>query len=69
MIAGAPSVVGKVHAEWRALRSGIVGEIAAVSSVGTLALKKVPADGDLGRVVLIHACEATRARPCKVKSD
>jgi hypothetical protein len=38
MIAGAPSVVGKVHAEWRALRSRIVGEIAAVSGVGTLAL-------------------------------
>ena len=67
VVASAAPVVGKVHAERCTLRGGIVGEIASVSGVRTLALKIVPANGNLGGVVLIHASETTGACACKSK--
>lgn len=54
-------VVGKVNTEGSTLRSRVVRQIASFGGVGTVALKEVPADGDLGGVVLVHASKASVA--------
>lgn len=61
VIAVAASVVGKMYTKRRALRCWIMRQLAVVGVVGTVALQEVPTDGDLGRVMLIHACQATTA--------
>lgn len=55
----AAAIVGEVHTERCTLWCWVVRKVAGVGSVGALALEKVPANGDLGRVVLIHARKAT----------
>lgn len=63
-----PTVISKVHAERRAFWSRIVRESTSFRCVGTVALQEVPADGDLGGIVLIHASQATIASTCCCKS-
>lgn len=41
-----------------------MGKAAALSSVGTIAMQKVPTDGDLVWVVPIHTSKATAACTC-----
>jgi hypothetical protein len=42
-------------------------ELAGVGVVGAVALKEVPADGDLRCIVLVHACQTTATGTCKIK--
>lgn len=58
-LARAPPLVEEMQAEGCALRGRVVREVAGIGRVRAVVLKEVPADGDLGGVVLIHACEAT----------
>lgn len=59
--ARAAALVEEVQTERGAFRRGVVGEVARLGGVGAVALQKVPADGDLGGVVLIQAGEAAAA--------
>lgn len=42
-----------------------MGKVACFSSVGTVAVQKVPTDGDLVGVMLIHASESTTTGACR----
>lgn len=61
VVAGAPSIVCKVHTERRAFGDWIVGKVACFSGAGTIAMQKVPADCDLVGIMLIHASQPTTA--------
>lgn len=66
---GAASIVGEVDTERGTFGSWIVREVARFSSTCTVALKIVPADGDLGRVMSIRACKATTASTCEKERE
>lgn len=57
----ATALVEKMNTERRAFRCGIMRELASFGSLGTRVLKKVPADGNLGWVMLVHAGESAIA--------
>lgn len=60
-----PPFVQEMHTEGGSLGGGVVRQIACFGRAGAIALEEIPADGDLGRVVLIHARQAAIARTCK----
>lgn len=62
--ARAAPLVEKVNTYRRPLGCRVVRQLTSLGRVGATVLQKVPADGDLGRVVLIHACEAAVAGTC-----
>lgn len=64
-VAVAPAVVGKMDAQRSTLRCRVVRELASVDVIGAVALQKVPADGDFGCVVLVHASKTTTASTCE----
>jgi hypothetical protein len=64
-VASAATVVGKMYTEGCTFRCRVVRERASVNVVGAVALKKVPADSDLGRIMLVHASETTTTGTCK----
>lgn len=45
----------------------IMGELTSFGGVGTRVLKEIPANGNLGRVMLVHACEPAVASTCGSK--
>jgi hypothetical protein len=57
----ATTIVGKMHASRRAFRSWIMGEIAGFGAIGASSLGERPTEGDLIRVMLIRASEASAA--------
>jgi hypothetical protein len=68
VIPSASALVGKVLAERCSFRCWVMREVACVSCVGTLSFEIVPANGDLGGVMLICARLATIAFACKNSS-
>ena len=57
----ATAVICEVHAGGRALRSRVMREIARFGAVWTSSLGERPTEGDLIRVMLIRASEASAA--------
>jgi hypothetical protein len=57
----ATTVVGEMHTSGRAFRRGIMREIAGFGAVGTGSLGEWPTEGNLIRVMLIRASEASGA--------
>jgi hypothetical protein len=58
-VASAATVVGEMYTKRCTLRCRIVRERAGVDGVGAVALKEIPADGDFGRIMLVHASKTT----------
>lgn len=63
----ASPLVQEMHTERRSLGGGVMGQVARFGSAGAVALKEIPADGDFGGVVLIHARQSAIASTCGVK--
>ena len=61
---GTSAFVEKVDTKWSPFRSRIVGEVARRGSTAASTLKEVPADSNLGGIMLIHASQATIAGSC-----
>jgi len=57
----AATVVGEVHTSRRAFRSRVMREVAGFGAVGTSSLGERPTEGNLIRVMLIRASEASAA--------
>jgi hypothetical protein len=64
----ASSVVGKMHAERRPFRGRVMREVTGFSRAGAVAMQKVPADGNLVRVMLVHASQTTAAGTCSCEA-
>ena len=54
-------VVRKMNTKGRTFRDRVMGEVAGLGGVGTVAMQKVPADRNLVGVVLVHTSETTAA--------
>ena len=61
--------VQEMYTEGRSLGCRVMRQVARFGIAGTVALKEIPADGDLGGVVLIHARQAAIASTCEDKRD
>lgn len=64
-VASAATVVGEMYTQWCTLGCRFMGQLTSVGVVRAIALQEIPTDGDLRRIVLIHACKTTTASTCK----
>lgn len=64
VFASASALVQEMETQWCPLRGGIMRQITRLESFGAVILKKVPADCNLARIVLIHASKAAIASTC-----
>lgn len=59
-----PPFVQEVQTDRRPLGRCFMREVASLGGIGTIPLEVVPAHSDLGRIVLVHACQSTSAGSC-----
>lgn len=68
IFSSASSIIGKMHAERRPFRGRVVREVTGLSRAGAVAMQKVPADGNLVRVMLVHAGQTAAAGTCSCEA-
>lgn len=64
VVASTATVVGEMYTKWHALRCRIVGQLTGVGVVGAVALQEVPAYGDLGCIMSVHARKTAATGTC-----